>query len=43
MAIYYVDVVSGNDANNGLGPDVNHATNKPWKTLANVARESGSK
>lgn len=36
MAIYYVDPVNGNDANNGLGPDASHASNKPWKTLGKL-------
>lgn len=33
MTTYYVDPVNGLDANNGLGPDASHATNKPWKTV----------
>ncbi len=32
MATYYVSP-SGSDANNGLGPDASHATNKPWLTI----------
>lgn len=31
---YYVDPVNGLDANNGLGPDASHASNKPWKTIS---------
>lgn len=32
MATYYVSK-DGNNANNGLGPDASHATNKPWLTF----------
>lgn len=41
MAIYYCDYVNGNDANNGLGPDASHASNKPWKTIAKALGASG--
>lgn len=41
MATYYVDFVNGLDANNGLGPDASHATNKPWKTLTKLLGASG--
>jgi hypothetical protein len=41
MTTYYVDYVNGADANNGLGPDASHGTNKPWKTLAKVLGASG--
>ena len=40
MPIYYVSP-SGNDANNGLGPDASHATNKPWLTLGKLFGASG--
>lgn len=40
MATYYISP-DGNDANNGLGPDASHATNKPWLTLGK-ALNSGS-
>ena len=33
MTNFYADFVNGNDANNGLGPDASHASNKPFKTL----------
>jgi len=36
MAIYYVSA-SGNDADNGLGPDASHATNRPWLTVNKAA------
>jgi hypothetical protein len=38
---YYVSWAVGSDANNGLGPDASHATNKPWKTLAKALGASG--
>ncbi len=41
MTVYYVDYVNGLDANNGLGPDASHASNKPWKTLAKLLGASG--
>lgn len=41
MTTYYVDYVNGLDANNGLGPDASHATNKPWKTLAKLLGAAG--
>ena len=41
MAVYYVDFVNGLDANNGLGPDASHATNRPWKTLGKLLGASG--
>lgn len=41
MATYYVDFVNGSNANNGLGPDASHATNKPWKTIAKLIGASG--
>lgn len=40
MADYYVSP-HGSDANNGLGPDPTHATNKPWLTVAK-ATNTGS-
>lgn len=40
MATYYISS-SGNDANNGLGPDASAATNKPWLTFAK-AMNTGS-
>jgi len=41
IATYYVDYVNGLDANNGLGPDASHATNKPWKTLGKLLGAAG--
>lgn len=41
MTVYYVDFVNGLDANNGLGPDASHATNKPWKTIAKLLGAAG--
>ena len=41
MATYYLDFVNGSDANNGLGPDASHASNKPWKTLGKLLGASG--
>lgn len=41
MATYYVDAVNGSDANNGLGPDASHATNKPWLTLGKLLGATG--
>jgi hypothetical protein len=41
MATFYVDFVNGNDANNGLGPDASHATNKPWKTVGKAVGAAG--
>lgn len=40
MSIYYVST-AGNDANNGLGPDASHASNKPWRTVAKALGASG--
>lgn len=41
MATYYVDFVNGLDANNGLGPDASHASNKPWKTITKLLGAAG--
>lgn len=41
MTTYYLDYVNGSDANNGLGPDASHASNKPWKTIAKALGASG--
>lgn len=41
MTTYYVDFVNGNDANNGLGPDASHASNKPWKTITKLLGAAG--
>lgn len=41
MTTYYVNPVDGLDANNGLGPDASHATNKPWKTMAKALGAAG--
>lgn len=41
MTIYFVDFINGLDANNGLGPDASHATNKPWKTIAKLLGAAG--
>lgn len=41
MTVFYADFSNGNDANNGLGPDASHATNKPWKTIAKALGASG--
>lgn len=41
MTTYYVDFTNGNDANNGLGPDASHATNKPWKTIGKALGAAG--
>lgn len=41
MTTYYVDFVNGLDANNGLGPDASHASNKPWKTLTKALGATG--
>lgn len=41
MTTYYLDYVNGSDANNGLGPDASHATNKPWKTIGKALGASG--
>ena len=41
MTTYYVDFINGLDANNGLGPDASHATNKPWKTIAKLLGAAG--
>lgn len=35
MTTYYVST-AGLDANNGLGPDASHASNKPWLTAGKV-------
>ena len=40
MTVYYVSP-SGNDANNGLGPDASHATNKPWLTIGKALGAAG--
>jgi hypothetical protein len=40
MATYYVSK-SGNDANNGLGPDASHASNKPWLTIGKALGAAG--
>jgi hypothetical protein len=41
VTAYYADYVNGNDANNGLGPDASHASNKPWKTLTKALGAAG--
>lgn len=41
MVTYYVDYANGNDANNGLGPDASHASDKPWKTIGKALGASG--
>lgn len=41
MTTYYVDFVNGLDANNGLGPDASHASNKPWKTITKLLGATG--
>lgn len=41
MTDYYLDWNNGADANNGLGPDASHATNKPWKTLTKALGATG--
>jgi hypothetical protein len=41
MTTFFVDFVNGLDANNGLGPDASHASNKPWKTLTKLLGASG--
>lgn len=41
MTTYYVDNLYGNNANNGLGPDASHASNKPWKTIAKALGAAG--
>lgn len=40
MATYYISK-SGNDSNNGLGPDASHASNKPWLTIGKALGASG--
>jgi hypothetical protein len=40
MTTYYVSK-NGSDANNGLGPDASHATNKPWLTIGKALGASG--
>jgi hypothetical protein len=40
MTTYYVSP-SGNNSNNGLGPDASHGTNKPWLTLAKALGAAG--
>lgn len=40
MTTYYISA-SGSDANNGLGPDASHASNKPYATLGK-AMNTGS-
>lgn len=42
MATYYVDPDNGNNANNGLGPDASHGTNKPWATFGKVFSTAAS-
>lgn len=41
MTTYFCDFVNGADANNGLGPDASHASNKPWKTLTKALGAAG--
>lgn len=41
MATYYVDSANGSDANNGLGPDASHASNKPFATVGKLIAASG--
>jgi hypothetical protein len=41
MATYYIDPVNGNNANNGLGPDASHGTNKPFATIGKILATSG--
>ncbi len=40
MATYFVSP-SGNDSNNGLGPDASNPTNKPWLTLGKLLGAAG--
>ena len=40
MTTYYVSP-NGNDANNGLGPDASHASNKPWLTITKALGAAG--
>ena len=40
MATYYVSP-SGSNANNGLGPDASHASNKPWLTIGKALGAAG--
>src|SRR5262245_39854276 len=40
MTTFYVSP-SGSDANNGLGPDASHASNKPWLTVGKALGASG--
>lgn len=40
MTVYYVSP-SGSDANNGLGPDASHASNKPWVSLGKALGAAG--
>lgn len=40
MTTYYISP-SGNDANNGLGPDASHASNKPWLTFGKALGAAG--
>jgi hypothetical protein len=40
MTTYYVSP-SGNNSNNGLGPDQSHGTNRPWLTLAKALGATG--
>ena len=40
MATYYLSP-HGNDADNGLGPDPTHATNKPWLTFGKALGAAG--
>jgi len=41
MATYYVCSSTGSDANNGLGPDASHASNKPWLTIQKCLGAAG--
>ena len=41
MPTYYVSANGGSDANNGLGPDASHATNKPWATIGKALGAAG--
>jgi hypothetical protein len=41
VTVYYADFVNGNDADNGLGPDASHGSNRPWKTIAKALGAAG--
>lgn len=41
MTVYFVNFVDGLDANNGLGQDASHASNKPWKTITKALGAAG--